>query len=590
MPSCIYAQSFGLQPDGCRVFSNCVVLPDGEVRSHNQAGYFYDPTAFMNDPLAPLTEQQMPSLYRGYETDVGRRYDTLLKAADVCKRMQRKNFHLCMLLLGIKIAAIHLLKVKRWLKGFPITLVIASEGGIGKTEAMMFASCFMGFGLDAMFVKTSEPMLYEMLSLFSSCSLDYDDFVNKMGALSNDIKPLYGLGFRNVCGKTRQPKSAITGSCNQGCNGADGDQPVWRRVIQLMMEKNENMISNAKNFRDWNNLMRTGQLSCLYPDFMRLMVDQDGDLDEESLDELAAWLMALFDVAGIPETPSMAKNWAIITYPTLLTYHLRNAEEMEIDGLLQLVCEKAIQRVWEVAKGSELLSRFADGLRCLKQSGNHMNSDKCAGFHLYREVGTEAYLMLHPLVRNIRSFPEFREIDVDLLTRHFNLQYKKEEKSFYNASCRGWPPKDEENRVIFDWDSLDASMVVQHVCFVVPLAHLKGRYDYRFMLSLSMLDNSETGRVPLQAAGLQGYAYMSLQSTARSHLMIMPLLSRTFISMYLKSFILLLFIVRAKIELTKPVTLVSISWIARLISLTISAGRSDRSYCSRAGELGRFIC
>lgn len=135
-PNYTWVTSFGLQNDGVTwAFFNCAVR-NGEILSHEQANIFVSPIAMMQDKGAPMEEKHLPRLLK--VDNVGDRLKHLITCIEIICRYQKKNKFATLLLLGVCIGNMHFLDIKDWLHGFPISVVMASQGGIGKTEAVLF--------------------------------------------------------------------------------------------------------------------------------------------------------------------------------------------------------------------------------------------------------------------------------------------------------------------------------------------------------------------------------------------------------------------------------------------------------------------
>jgi hypothetical protein len=90
----------------------------------------------------------------------GDRAKLLVKAIMCCCSYQGVNKYGCLLLLGFVVASTKYRNIHDWLKGFPIVVVMASKGGIGKTEAALWCLAFLGFGKKAAFMKNTEVHIH----------------------------------------------------------------------------------------------------------------------------------------------------------------------------------------------------------------------------------------------------------------------------------------------------------------------------------------------------------------------------------------------------------------------------------------------
>ena len=327
-----YCEAFGLQADKqTYVMHNCAIR-NGERISHSAANVFVDPENMKNSKELPMNECQFPRLL-WQPTDRYGIYQLLEEYLEVMENYQKVNFYRTLLVMGIVIASMSFEQVVEWMKGFPITCLIASEGNLGKTEAVLYCLSLLGFGPRATFTKNTDAGLWEILGRkFHSLASCFDDFVNEGGSFEKMFKQIFGGQGRVCMGKTRFIQAALIITLNQsiGANkgfGAEQNQPMTRRTLQFMYIKNADM-SDMEPKRAWDNLIKSGRISGLFPELTKLGIHKDGDLDKvvldtEAIEALTVWLMGIFRLKEIQDTPSLCQNLALALYFALQVNNLR---------------------------------------------------------------------------------------------------------------------------------------------------------------------------------------------------------------------------------------------------------------------------
>lgn len=238
------------------------------------------------------------------------------------------------------------------------------------------------------------------------------------------------------------------------------------------------MFENANDSKQWNQARNSSILSSVFRDLVLigLPTDHKYKLDIDSLDNLHQFMQGIFKMEGTPvQAGSIAQNWTVPVYFTLLTLHLvRGPRGLDndtvsalIEGLFDYIALKVVGRVFHVFIQADLFDKFKHAFLAAKQHASN-NAQQCISYHNCRSFDDHYYIVFDSVIEVIGKTTRHR-LDTDLLSDAMKNKFEMVSIEFLDVNQpHSWPPKTADFMPVTCFEQIQDIHRVEYLCFKIP--------------------------------------------------------------------------------------------------------------------------